>query len=98
MSKFKVGDAIVGQNFDYVTYYNGAEGEVIEVLAIKETIGRQSKKKQCGNHYTVLWDNGKREAQIEFRLRKKKPPQEKSTWEEFERETKCNWNPLKVKV
>ena len=97
MNKFKAGDAITGQNFNYEARYNGMNGVIQNNMGEMVSEGKASGKKQRGNHYMVLWDNGMCEPQIEFRLRKKKPPQETSTWEEVQAiEGLGGWNPSKV--
>jgi len=89
MSKFKVGEIAIGQNFNVSLFLNGAEVEVIGLLmfrmanldgVIKEHYGYKIKK-QDGGISSVSPD----------KLRKKKPPQQKSTWEEIQEIT--NWSP-----
>jgi len=91
MSKFKVGEAVIILGSVYPT----SEGEIIsEMYEYNGKVG----------HDVIILDNVCQSADSvsgewfspEKMLRKKKPPQETTTWEEMQEIT--NWNPSKESV
>lgn len=96
MSKFKVGDIIIGQNFIFNLSYNGLEGEVIAAEKIRRTRKRNTNEIDNVLSYLILWSNNNMTAQKEFNLRKKPPKEKTSTWEEVEKIS--GWNPTKTLV
>lgn len=83
MSKFKVGEIVIIQSKSHPEY-NGMETEIIEILARRVGGYRCTIEPE----YTFM-QNG----WAESALRKRRPPQETSTWEEVQEITK--WNPSK---
>lgn len=85
----KMGDICIAQNFHIHVRYNGMECEVISDLIdiIKDG-------EFFGLGYIVKFsDNDRKQVRV-FNLRHKKPPEDLSTWEEFE--NLCGFNPSKI--
>ena len=96
MDKFEVGEIAIGQNFINSTLLNGTEMEIIGKLD-KYPISTLNGF-PCDLYilygYRVRKPGGAISCIDPQNLRKKKPPEELSTWEEIEEE--FNWNPKKV--
>ena len=94
MSKFKLGEIVIFCGLKNTRELNGEECEITEALDRRRLVyshGEIQNNEMC---YGVTTKTGyKIFVRPEF-LRKKKPPEELSTWEEIQALT--NWNPAKV--
>jgi hypothetical protein len=92
---YKVGDICIGVGFVAPhAAFNGMECEIIAPLA-NRTGTSLIDGSPCQNWaYTVRWADGRELHVIEKRLRLKRPPEEKSSWEEIERI--CGFHPEKI--
>ena len=83
MAKFKVGEVAIIQSKEFPSY-NGNETRIITLYFDNN----DEQAYRCSMHPTSFggWN--------ESALRKKKPPEELSTWEEVQEDT--GWNPKKV--
>jgi len=84
MSKFKVGEIAIICSVDFPEY-NGTETEILGVFH------SGTSSNGVGYRCTI-----QKRGWSESALRKKKPPEEKTTWEEIQEIT--NWNPSKAVV
>ena len=91
MSKFKVGEIVIGQNFIRQLYRNSAECEIIGGLQTRTSTITGTTEVTIGMKYKVKWSDGTITCQPEMYL-KKKPPEEAS-WEEIQKST--GWNPAR---
>lgn len=91
---FRIGEVAVGQNFMHRLVRNGMECEIIGGLELRSNTNSYDDKVTKGLRYRVRWADGLISGQEPEYLRKKKPPQETSTWEAVQQLT--NWNPQKV--
>ena len=95
MSKFKVGEIAIGQNFVNTPKRNGMECEILSILEWVECENITTGERTKGWRHMVGWADGKTTYQ-ETTFLKKKPPEEKASWEEIHSIT--NWHPQKVTV
>lgn len=94
MSKFKVGEVAVFISSKISPELVGFECEIVDIDVPRHPDGKRfdyavsfigAPDHDIAGHWVVS----------EYQLRKKKPPQEKTTWEEIQSIT--NWNPSKFK-
>jgi len=93
MDKFQIGEIVIGQGFTYNPERNGMECEIIEGVLIRRVRwkgGREGEELT----YLVKWPDGELTAQEPHQLRKKKHPQDLSSWEAVQEQT--GWSPQKV--
>ena len=90
---FEVGEIVIGQNFITSPNRNGMECEIVGSLKMHKSYNRiRGAWKEAVGH-EVKWSDGKITYQESHYLRKKKPPEELSNWEEIQKLT--NWSPTK---
>lgn len=91
MDKFEVGEIAILQNC-YNPERNGQEVEIVDKASFRKTIENPQGELM---HFTEHRNGANYYASLN-QLRKKKPPEELSTWEEIQQLT--NWTPEKVAV
>lgn len=90
MAKFSVGEMAIIDNCKSYPSFIGMECEILSNPY--DGIGSITGELCIG--YDACLQNGEKHSIAERCLRKKKPPQELTTWEEVQKLT--NWNPTKV--
>lgn len=91
MNKFEIGEIAIIDNSVHKPEFVGMECEIIS----REIYGIAKGTEYAAYGY-IVEINGETHGFVKACLRKKKPPQELSTWEEVEKLT--HWNPTKVYV
>lgn len=74
MDVFKVGEAVIGQNFIVSTELNGMEAEIIGGLTMRrgfDAVTLEFAETMC---YEVMWATGAVSLQEPWYLRRRKPP------------------------
>lgn len=83
MPKFEINEIAIGQYFINVPSRNGMECEIIKPLQVVTGTCITTGKITTSLRYKVRWEDGMEIWVKPFKLRKKKPPQEYITWEQF---------------
>jgi hypothetical protein len=73
MSKFKVGDQVIGQNFTFSVWRNGLYGEVVEIGPLDSI--RIDNGKDSIADYAVRWAGGDITSCAAGKIRKRRPPE-----------------------